>query len=410
VKNSSFLIDYRCPQCGAPAVLTESDRLFACEYCRTRSYLLDRDGFRYRFQPASGPSEDTVYFPYWRFKGMVFSCTPAGIDERFADLSLPAAEARHFPVSLGLRSQALKITHVMPDDTGRFVAPQVPRAEMFRRVESRLYPGRDTALHRAEIGESVSIVYSPFRVGERIVDAILDRPVSTRLPEDPLAGLAPERPETGVRLLSTLCPACGWDLDGASDAQLLACRNCRTAWTPEREGFRRMGVAHQPGASGDAVHLPFWRIQAEADGVPLATYADLVRAANLPRVVQEQWERRPFRYWAPAFKIRPRALLRLLHAVTLGQPAEGELEAAPPRRTAVPVNLPYREALQTLKLNLAGWLKPRERMVSLLPAIRIRPRKILLAYLPFTERHHEYVSERLGIAVRKSHLATASNL
>jgi hypothetical protein len=47
VKKFEFLIEYQCPQCGAPAILTETDRLFTCQFCRVKSYLLPGDYFRY---------------------------------------------------------------------------------------------------------------------------------------------------------------------------------------------------------------------------------------------------------------------------------------------------------------------------------------------------------------------------
>ena len=44
----------QCPQCGAPADLEETDRLFACPFCRVTSLLLTRDYFRYVL-PARNP-------------------------------------------------------------------------------------------------------------------------------------------------------------------------------------------------------------------------------------------------------------------------------------------------------------------------------------------------------------------
>ena len=39
----SVQIEQSCPQCGAPANLEETDRLFACPFCRVTSLLLTRD-------------------------------------------------------------------------------------------------------------------------------------------------------------------------------------------------------------------------------------------------------------------------------------------------------------------------------------------------------------------------------
>jgi len=81
VKSSNFLIDYQCPQCGAPAVLDETDRLFLCEYCRVKSYLITKDYFRYTLPSKAPENKKLLYFPYWRFKGMLFSCASDGVKQ-----------------------------------------------------------------------------------------------------------------------------------------------------------------------------------------------------------------------------------------------------------------------------------------------------------------------------------------
>jgi DNA-directed RNA polymerase subunit RPC12/RpoP len=408
---TGFLIDCQCPQCGAPATLAEADRLFACGYCRSRSYLIERNGFRYRFEPTTGTADtDLLYVPYWRFKGMLFSCTPSGIQHRFVDMSLQASPDRHFPVSLGLRSQALRLAYAMPDTPGRFMPPELDRSEMLRRMEDRFRGNiRGPVLHHAEIGESVSLIYVPYRVNDRIVDAITGQSVSPPLTETERSRLTGGTAEPGVRFLSTLCPHCGWDMEGARDARLVTCPNCRSAWVPSSGGFKRMNTALMEADSRNGVFLPFWRIQAEVDGIALESYADLVREANLPRVARPGWDDQPFRFWIPAFKIRPSAFLRIAQALTLGQP-QGKMETGLPEQCPAGVNLPYAEALESLKIIVAGLLRPRSRLTECLPDLRIRPRKILLTYLPFSNRPHEYVQESLSLAVRKSHLATAGNL
>jgi hypothetical protein len=164
-----------------------------------------------------------------------------------------------------------------------------------------------------------------------------------------------------------------------------------------------------PPPDEDCVYLPFWRIKARVSGVALANYADLVRAANLPRTVQPGWERLPFRFWAPAFKVRPGVLLRLARALTLAPPPEA-LETTIPRQPMQTANLPVKEALDTVKINLAGFLRPASRVPERLPAIGIQPEKYLLVFLPFEIRHHDLVNSDLSLAVRKSHLRLAANL
>jgi hypothetical protein len=61
--------------------------MFACQYCRVKSYLMPDDFFRYALPHATAESQDLVYFPYWRFKGMLFFCGPSGLANRFVDVS-----------------------------------------------------------------------------------------------------------------------------------------------------------------------------------------------------------------------------------------------------------------------------------------------------------------------------------
>ena len=75
------------------------------------------------------------------------------------------------------------------------------------------------------------------------------------------------------------------------------------------------------------MYLPFWRIKAGVSGIDLDSYADLVKIANLPKAMQENWNDVPFYFWAPAFKIRPKVFLRLANNVTLAQPRERLLDS-----------------------------------------------------------------------------------
>jgi hypothetical protein len=83
----------------------------------------------------------------------------------------------------------------------------------------------------------------------------------------------------------TLCPNCGWDMQGRRDALVLHCKNCESMWQASKQGMTRVNVAHLPGPEDEStVYLPFWRIKADVSGIDLNTYADLVKAANLPKV------------------------------------------------------------------------------------------------------------------------------
>jgi hypothetical protein len=411
VKNSSLLIDYQCPQCGAPAVLSETDRLFACEFCRVKSYLLESGYFRYRLPHKAPAGQELIYFPYWRFRGMLFAYSPQGVAHRFVDVSHQAAASPHFPVSVGLRSQALKLQFVSPDLPGHFIHPTTNGRTAMEQVAQRFrheFPA--PVIHQAQVGETLSMIYAPFYWRNGLIDAVLDTPIS----RDPAAGPIRDEipggaPNWRIRFLPTLCPGCGWDLTGTRDAHVLTCRNCQTLWRPGRTEFKSVAYAQGRPRKADNVYLPFWRIKVKLTGIALQSYADLVRAANLPRAVQTGWERQPFRFWAPAFKVRPGVLLRLARALTLAPP-NTELESTIPTQEVHTANLPVKEALDTIKINLADFLRPASRVPELLPSITVQAEKYLLVYLPFEKRHHDLVNPDLNLAVRKSHLRLAANL
>jgi len=385
-----------------------------------KSYLTAKGVFHYVLPSSAPPDQHLIYFPYWRFKGMLFSCLPAEIKERFIDVSHQAIGSMHFPFSVGFRSQALKLRFATADIPGRFLTPALKFEEVVDQFIERF--SRDLGkpvLHQAQIGEAVSIIYAPYymKADGRLYDAVLNEPAAATLAEELdldafTGGAAPFR----MDFLATLCPHCGWDLEGRRDSLVLACRNCHRAWKARGKRLTELKLAHLPaGGDGKVLYLPFWRIKADVSGLPLESYADMVRAANLPRVPQPEWEKIAFRFWGPAFKVRPQFYLRLATSVTLNQPVAKLAPRLPPANASAdapthPVNLPLGEAVETLKLNIASFLTPRERVSELLPQIEIAARKFLLVYLPFEERHHEYVHAGMNLAIHKNQLQLAHNL
>ena len=411
VKNSDYHIQHECPQCGAPATLLESDRLFSCPYCRVKSYLLTESHFQYCLPHKAPPGRELIYFPYWRFKGMLFSCLSEDIQTQFIDTSHQAFYSPRFPVSLGLRSQALNLEFVTAEKPGYFIAPQTSLKEVMTVFKRRFH--RDLPalpLHQAHIGENVSMIYAPFYQDRGLVDAVLNQPLDNHDRAAFRREAFPGGPPVAqFRFIPSLCPHCGWDLDGTRDAHVLNCRHCQSVWGAGPKGFSAIPCAHHPVSSAEPIFLPFWRIKADVTGVDLATYADLVRLANLPKAVQETWEAAPFCFWAPAFKVRPRVLLRLMRVLSISPPLQG-LEARLPAHPCQAANLPLSEAMETLRVTLAALIKHSARTAEMLPLIDLKPRKALLVYLPFEDTPHDLVNASLSLAINKNQLSLASNL
>ncbi len=292
VKSSNFLINYQCPQCGAPAVLDETDRLFLCQYCRVKSYLITKDYFRYTLPSKAPENIKVLYFPYWRFKGMLFSCVSDGVREKYLDVSHQAINSPLFPLTVGWRSQALKLKFVTPDTEGRFLEPGQPFENVMDIFEGR-FKGSvpKPVFHQAHIGESLSLIYSPFYANSRIYDAILNEPVSSSLPDDfNELDFSGGVPDWQIEFLPTLCPDCGWDMDGRRDSMVLICKNCDSLWQPDEKQFKKIKFAHIQEKEKNTIYLPFWRIRADVSEIELKSYADLVKIANLPKFVKQNYD------------------------------------------------------------------------------------------------------------------------
>ena len=407
----NFIIEHQCPQCGAPANLEETDRLFRCEFCKVSSYLTTPGVFRYVLPHKAPTGKELIYFPYWRYKGMLFSCLEDGIQHRVVDVSHQAIVSRSFPVSLGLRSQTQKLRFATPETPGKFLRPRIKPSKVLEFVTQRfnIQTGQ-SIFHQAHVGETFSLVYAPFYLESSLHDAILNKPIGVGGGGD-LDELL-DHSETAawpIHFLATLCPGCGWDLEGQRDSLALNCTNCGQVWRSRKGKLKALNAAHVPQDGDHWVYMPFWRIKADISHIELQTAADLVRTANLPRVVREGEENKPFYFWNPAFKIRPRNYLTFASSVTRNQP-DDSLKPGQPKGPLHPVNLPLKEALESLKLNLTGFMRPRKQMRELINDIQITGRKFLLIYLPFKEGPHELINEDLNLAISKHVLGHAKNL
>lgn len=378
---------------------------------------MPRNFFRYLLPDKAPADQHLIYIPYWRFRGMMFSCVAKGILSRFVDVSQLALMGEHaiFPGSLGLRSQAMKLKFVTPETDGTFIKSDIDFRQALSMFESRFNATRPgEPILREYIGETTSLIYAPCHVRDRIYDAVLNEPYA-EAPQPHLRDVGdwPQCAQEGrnIRFQATLCPACGWDMEGERDSQVLSCRNCDSVWQPTARRFVQLKFGHVPAATEDPVRFfPFWRIRCRITGVELESAADLIRLANLPKVAQPSDQSKAFYFWSPAFKVPPQAFLRLAGSVTLAQPDTDSLTARLPDGRPHAVNLPVTEAAESLKITLAGFIKPRRHLFPRLKEISIRPLGFKLVYIPFTEGHHEYIHPHLKTAINKNMLNLSDNL
>jgi len=398
-------VEHQCPQCGAPALLGEVDRIFTCDYCRTSSYLVPRDHFRYMLPHAAPEGTRRIYVPYWRCRGMFFSCTGEVVRQRVADHTHPAVSAIHLPETLGLRSQAMTLRPAVTHDGARFLAPSVPAAKALSDFKTRSRaalpePPSVTAL----IGERLTLVYAPFYyVDDTLMDGILNQPATAegRI-KGSLDDIPAEAPDGSIRFIPTLCPNCGWDMAAEKDALFLSCPRCRSLWQAGRDGMARMSCAVLSDAGSAAqLYLPFWRITAAVSEIALASCADFARQANLPRVIPESWEKRPFHFWVPAFRLSPQAFLRTARAMTLAQPEATARHDIPVGRLC-PVNLPSKAAAAAIRILLATLLRPKNQILPRLDGTTVTLTAALPVYVPFRETPHEYVHSGYPLSINRN--------
>ena len=173
--------------------------------------------------------------------------------------------------------------------------------------------------------------------------------------------------------------------------------------------LKQLKFAQFPATGDNTIYLPFWRIKADISGIDLDSYADLITVANLPRVVQSGWNDIPFRFWIPAFKVRPKVFLHLATHTTLSQPREN-LIAKLPDAGIYPTTLPIQEAVESLKLTLADFVKPRRTLMERLRDVRIDAKSFTLVFIPFNEGHHEFIQPEFQLTINKNVLALSKNL
>jgi hypothetical protein len=349
---------------------------------------------------------------------MSFSFKSEGIEQRVIDSNVLALEGLPFPGSLGVRPQVLRLRHITPGMSGKFLSAgpgggdAIPLSPGNGRAgttkgngrTSSARPGPGESFCEVLIGEVQSMVYAPTFVRENtLYDAILQRPWKTA-PGSPLAlESAAGPPPCNIDFVAMLCPHCGWDLQGERDALIPMCRNCDSAWEVSGTEWQSVKFSVVPGDEETSTYLPFWRMEAKISGVRLGSFADLVRLANLPKAIRTVWESQRIAFWSPAFKVHPRLFLRLARLMTLSQPDLVSSETLP-KADLLSATLPTVDAGEFITAIIGSFATPRRTMLPMLSEIEVSVRERSLTYLPFTLRGTEYVQSSLGLTINKTSL------
>lgn len=342
---------------------------------------------------------EQVLAPYLRFRGTEYYCDKKEVGYRIVDFTQLGLPMKSLPQSLGVRPQALKLKFA-DKGQGRFLKNflTLPQAvAQTRKTFGALRPL--DIVHRAYIGETVSRVYLPLTIQEgQLFDAVSGEMIG-KLPgdRDIFAPAYDIEANWQPHFIPAVCPRCGWNLDGETDAIALSCSACETLWEIRDGKISGLDYQVMPGGQKACLYLPFWKMAPEFAGIEMVSYAQFLRLTNQPVVVRSEWEKRKLFFWTPAFKVRPKTYLRLAKQLTVSQ-KEFEPQLILPKRLH-PVTLPVAEAIESLKIVLASATCNKKNILPILADISCKVHKCNLVYLPFSVGHHELMQEQLKIHI-----------
>ncbi len=410
-------VEQPCPQCGGLITLSASDRLLSCPYCGVKNFLQANGPFRYGMpcKVEAGQRDQLLHAPYLRFKGNIFTVSETGISYRVVDASQEGFPMPGLPPSLGMRSQAMKLVRLTPESPGRFLRLSV-KAEVILEKAARIHAlsGRDgrELFHRAYIGEEVSFIYLPLlRANGMLVDTVADTPLVEldKVASYPLQG-SPFNSRWQVNFLATLCPRCGWSLDGEGDCLVLTCSNCDTAWQLAASGLEPITCRMVAGTADTALYLAFWKISAHLPSMKIWSFADFMTKTNQPVISRSEWQERVMSFWIPAFKLRPKIFLQAGRQATVNQwqlDGDQDMHVLP---NLYPVTLPASEARQAIKVILAASAASRKKIFPALAGAHAEHIAASLVFLPFEDRRHDWVQPQTGTVIAKSVLRLGRRL
>ena len=398
----SLRIEHECPQCAAPLEMDETERLLHCRFCNVQSFLSNTGPLHF-ILPRRHPDPYTIYAPYLRFKGAIYSCLTDRIEHRLADISIKGVRVPFLPASLGLRPQAMKMRFASPEFPGSFLKKSIHADQILNRAAKKFNTRDETIMHQAFVGDALNIIYMPLSIrNEEIFDGVVESSLAK------ISDSIPPFAETEINgnvwkpiFLSALCPQCGWNLDGEPDSVVLLCSNCNSGWQAAGNHLSEVEVKAAPTTDKDALYIPFWKLEVAVQGLKLHSFADFIRATNQPLVVRPAWEDTALHFIIPAFKLRPKEFLRLGTQVTLSQRHILPATDVIPSKNLYPVTLLQTDISKSLKVVLANSAVSSSNVFPYLPAITFQVKEFFLHYLPFTKTSHEMEQKDLGITINQ---------
>lgn len=379
--------------------MEETDRLLDCTFCRIRLFIVSTGPFHY-YIPAAA-ADNLIYMPYWRIRGLAYTIKPLETTNRYFDTSLKALPLKGLVPSLGVRPQAMKLRFLTPDTPGQFLRPALKAQQVI--PQGAPAPGAQS--HDVFIGDTVSLIYTPMTLKNgTLYDAFVQRPVVPWTDDDSkMYPVLNPSERDHARFIATLCPHCGQDLQGAKDTLVMTCKNCQSMWSCEGTSLQSIPFAVMEGSGTQLRYLPFWRMKLRFDGIPLASLADLVRIANLPKPITPVMEEKQVFFWAPAFKINPALFLRWARQITIYQPDDDYLETIPVQ-PIYPATLPLKEAVESVTITLGSIVTDKRMFFASHSRMQMHLEDSLLVYQPFVEKGRELIHEKMKVVLDRNAL------
>jgi len=392
-------IEQSCPSCGAAIVLSEDDKLIRCEFCDVSNFRLDSTAARYVLPhklPVDIHEDDLIFIPYLRFKGAVYYVDRDRVRHKLVDTTRLAIEMPTLAPSLGLRPQVMKVRPVTSAMIGVFLLQTVPVKEAFiqatRLVD--LYSGKrsENVVHRAFIGETISVIYQPYyKKNDRLVDAVDGRPVgaSSDIALDNLKS-SQSKKSWEPSFVGTVCTKCGGLMTGERDSRVLKCESCLTHWLEYKGRLTPVDWSVVESRGEQYTFFPFWKISFSTSGIEISDFAGLIEFTNQPIIISSTMKSEQLYFLLPAFKINPKMYLQIASQLTIAQgklPQGSRLD----NFSSHPVNLNQTEAIQSIKSVLAHLTVGKKKKLRNLPQITTVVHHTELLYLPFTKKVHDYL-------------------
>ena len=405
-------IEHQCPQCSAPVTLEETERLFVCPYCRVRLYIASESALRY-YLPPERLQEQIAYVPYWRTKGIQFTCRSSGVTTGVIDRTSRAHSSSCFPYSLGVRPQVFKLRFVGQTVEKALLQPSVDFEDASEEVPTPIVlpdgsPIADPVLFRVAMREVESLIFSPVSFqGDMLCDAIDGKSLGKAMDEVMSGTGLPGEARGEVTFISALCPNCGADLIGEKESVMLFCSNCDLAWRVSGSALHNAGFAFLPGAQ-DALYLPFWCMEVHLEDMEERLFIDPAKTGRLDG--RHLYLDKPgFFFWVPAFKVNPSLFLTLAERATMGQSSLDDAVAEVTEHL-YPVTLPASEVAKLIKVLVSLLVGKRQAMYPFLARMTARAEEPQLCFIPFSSSGFELIQQELRMSVHQNALKYGKNL